>query len=136
VSSLLRGTAGTAVEEHITGAVVYNFGRDNLAPAVAQDYIISDTTLADGSTTLFSAADIDVTGIPDALLVFVGGIRVTEGYTVTAENPATVEFDTAPPDGVNVTLAVRQAQSWYSPLLPGVALEYQTTDAALFFQGS
>ena len=136
VSSLLRGTAGTAVAEHVSGAVVYNFGRDNLAPAVAQDYVVSQTTLSDGSTTMFSAADIDVTGIPDALLVFVGGIRVTEGYTVTAENPATVEFDTAPPDGVNVTLAVRQAQSWYSPAAPGVALQYQTTTAALFFQGS
>ena len=136
VSSLLRGTAGTAVAEHITGALVYDFGRDNLAPAVAQDYIVSDTILADGSTTLFSAADVDVTGIPDALLVFVGGIRVTEGYTVTAENPATVVFDTAPAAGVNVTLAVRQAQNWYSPSAPGVALQYQTTDAALFFQGS
>jgi hypothetical protein len=135
VSSLRRGTAGTAVTSHVTGALVYNFGRDNLAPAIAQDYIVSGTTQADGSS-LFIAADVDVTDIPEALLVFVGGIRVTTGYTITSEFPATVEFDVAPPDGVNVTLAVRQAQSWYSPADPGVALEYQTTVAALFFQGS
>ena len=142
ISSLLRGTAGTSVADHFVGDSalpdndkVYDFGRNNLAPAIAQDYIVSGTTQADGSS-LFIAADVDVTDIPEALLVFVGGIRVTTGYTITSEFPATVEFNVAPPDGVNVTLAVRQAQSWYSPADPGVALEYQTTVAALFFQGS
>lgn len=152
VSSLLRGTAGTAVANHFVGDSalpnnddVYDFGRDNLAPADVQDYVLKKTTLADGSTTAFVADNINILGpdgstvLDDALLVYVGGVRVTSGYTVTSGDPAEVVFSEAPADGVNVTLAVRKGVTWYAPgsgtASNGVALQYQTTEAAQFFQG-
>ena len=58
VSGLLRGTAGTAVTEHALGATVYNMGRGNLLPAEYQNYIVSSTTLADGTQTVFTAPNI------------------------------------------------------------------------------
>ena len=60
VSGLLRGTAGTAAAAHASGATVYNLGRNNLLPAEYQDSIISSTVLADGTTTVFAAADISL----------------------------------------------------------------------------
>ena len=60
VSGLLRGTAGTAAAAHASGATVYNLGRNNLLPTEYQDSIVSSTTLADGATTEFVAADISL----------------------------------------------------------------------------
>ena len=82
VSSLLRGTAGTAVADHTAGASVYNMGRGNLLPAQFQNYIVSDSISADGTTTLFVATDIDITTldsttIEEAVEVYVGGLLVT-----------------------------------------------------------
>ena len=153
ISSLLRGTAGTSVADHFVGDSalpdndkVYDFGRNNLAPADVQDYVVSSTTLADGSTTVFFGNNINILGPDDstvldnALIVFVGGIRVTTGYTVVSGDPAEIIFDEPPADGVNVTLAVRKGVTWYAPgsgtPSNGIALQYQTTVAALFFQGS
>jgi hypothetical protein len=54
----MRGTAGTAITAHADGATVYNMGFDNLLPAEYQNYIVSDTTLADGTQTVFTAPNI------------------------------------------------------------------------------
>ena len=120
VSGLLRGTAGTAITAHVTGDAVYNLGRNNLLPAEYQNYIVSNTTLADGSTTVFTAADIDLSIEDpsirfDSLEVYVGGYRVTTGYTITQNNPAQITFAVAPPNGVNVTMLVRRGVTWYAP---------------------
>jgi hypothetical protein len=78
--------------------------------------------------------------IPDrAIRVYVGGTLQTSGYTVTSKTPATVEFDTPPPEGVAVTIAILQGYSWYRTGLltasDGIPLQEQTTADAIFLQG-
>jgi len=62
VRSLLRGTAGTAAAAHAVGAAVYNESRGNLLPEQFQNYIVSNTILANGVATEFTAADISLSG--------------------------------------------------------------------------
>ena len=146
ISGLLRGTAGTAISAHVSGAVVYNLGLENLLPKEYQDYIVSNTTLADGSTTEFTAPDItsdvqDSTLIDEAVEIYVGGIRVTEGFVFVSNNPVVIEFDQAPPAGVNVTILVRRGVTWYQqgvdPVTAsnGQALQVTETPAARFLRG-
>jgi hypothetical protein len=143
VSSLLRGTAGTAVDLHSVDSIVYNLNRDNLAPMIYQNQYVGSSTLANGTATIFTA-DIDLsledsTFDSQAVLVFVGGIRQTTGYSVTGDNPVTVEFDTAPTTGYQVTIQVRQGLGWYgagsTTVYDGVGLQYTDTLAAQFFRG-
>ena len=143
VSSLLRGTAGTAVADHDAGSIVYNTGRGNLAPAEYQDRVVYTNTLADGSTTTFSAPNIDLSSLTlsfaeQAILVYVAGIRVYTGYTVDSVAPATITFDTAPTAGYEVSILVRQGFGWYQPAngnpSDGQALQVTQTDAARFFR--
>ena len=142
VSSLLRGTAGTAVTAHDTGATVYNLNRVNLAPAVYQDHYVGSNTLGDGATTTFTAnVDLSSQGLTFAqacVLVYVGGLLQTSGYTVTSDNPVTVEFDTAPTQGYQVSIQVRQGLGWYGTGVyqtTGIPLQNATTVAAQFFRG-
>jgi hypothetical protein len=58
IRSLLRGSAGTAVSDHVVGTPVTDIGVGNLLQT-DQDYIISDTSLGDGSTTLFYAPNLN-----------------------------------------------------------------------------
>ena len=60
VSSLLRGTAGTAAASHLVGAEVYDMGRGNLMPLEFQNYIVSNTLVGDGTTTVFTAESISL----------------------------------------------------------------------------
>ena len=144
VSGLLRGTAGTAVVAHNAGSTVYNLGRNNLLPEEYQDYIVSNTTLANGSTVAFTASNVDVGNLTsqqqqEAVEVFVGGIRVTSGYTITAVSPVSILFATAPVSGVDVTILVRRGLSWYRPGIDtasdGVPLQETNTVAARFLRG-
>ena len=143
VSSLLRGTAGTAAAEHEVDSIVYNTGRGNLAPAEYQDHVVYTNTLADGSTSTFSAPNIDLSALTlsfaeQAILVYVAGIRVYTGYTVDSVAPATVTFDTNPTAGYEVSILVRQGFGWYQPAngepSDGRALQVTQTDAARFFR--
>jgi hypothetical protein len=144
VSSLLRGTAGTAAAEHAVGASVTDLGRGNLLPQQFQNYVVSNSTLADGITTVFEAADInllleDSTIRDESVEVYVGGILATSGYTVTADNPCEVTFVTAPASGSEVTILVRRGVTWYAPGIDsasdGVALQVTDTQAARFLRG-
>ena len=152
VSGLLRGTAGTAITTHAAGAIVYNLGRGNLLPIDYQNYIVSNITyplvsgvnLGDGSTTVFTADNInllleDSTIRNESLEVYVGGIRVTSGYTITAANPAEITFDQAPPSGAEVTMLVRRGVTWYAPGVGtasnGNPLQITETVAARFLRG-
>ena len=150
VSSLLRGTAGTAIAEHQAGNVAYAMGRGQIMPAQFQNYIDSNYFLGDGSTVIFEATNItfddtDSALEVDAVEVWVGaepgipGQRVTSGYTITGAGPVSVEFDTAPADGVGITILVRRGVNWYQPGLntpsDGVALQDTNTDAARFLRG-
>ena len=147
VSGLLRGTAGTAISAHADGTAVYNMGRSNLMPETCQNYIQSNVTyplvpgvnLGNGTTTAFTA-DIDISQVPvdvrdQTVLVYLGGERIQTGYTVTADNPITVTFDTAPPTGVEVAIIVRRAHTWYNIATPTLPLSETDTVCARFLQG-
>lgn len=144
VSSLRRGTYGTAADSHAVGALVYNLNSQNVAPSEYQDRIVVANTNADGVTTTFSAPDIDLSLLDfafaeQAVLVYVGGTRQIGNYTVNSVSPVNITFDQAPAAGLEVSIRVRQAQSWYQPgagtASNGVALQLQTTDAGVFFRG-
>jgi hypothetical protein len=152
ISGLLRGTAGTAITTHASGAIVYNMGCGNLLPVDYQNYIVSNITyplvsgvnLGDGSTIVFTADDInllleDSTIRDESLEVYVGGIRITTGYTVTVDNPAEITFDEAPPAGVEVNMLVRRGVTWYAPGIAtasdGDPLQITDTPAARFLRG-
>jgi hypothetical protein len=138
VSGLLRGTAGTAIADHPTNTVVYNLGRGNLMPEQFQNYIVSNSTLANGTTTVFTAADIATTE-DDAVEVYVGGILQPAGYTITANSPISITFSAAPADGSEVTILIRRGVTWYAPGIntpsDGVALQDTNTQAARFLRG-
>jgi hypothetical protein len=165
ISSLLRGTAGTAVAEHAVGASVTDLGRGNLLDQRYQDYIVSDTTISDGSTIVYYAPNIDIDNAYQdsssdilSLEVYVGGVRqyrysdtaATSQYrwVVTDISPVAIEFVTdsalpdpltLPPEGVEVTILVRRGVTWYAPGADtpsnGVALQDTNTEAARFLRG-
>ena len=143
VGSLMRGTAGTAAADHEVDSIVYNIGRGNLAPAEYQDHIVYTNTLADGSTTTFTAPNIDLSALTlsfaeQAILVYVAGIRIYTGYTINSVAPASITFDAAPNNGYEVSIRVRQGFGWYGPgvsIDDGQALQVTQTDAARFFRG-
>jgi hypothetical protein len=126
VSSLIRGTAGTAAADHFAGAAVYNMSRVNSLPIEYQNSIVSNLTndtevypiLANGINTTFVAEAIDASAEDssvdnESIEVYLGGIRQYSGYIITLENPVTVEFSVAPPDGIQVTILVRRGVWWY-----------------------
>jgi hypothetical protein len=141
ISGLMRGTAGTAAADHANGTDVYDIGRGNLLPAEFQNYITSDNSTGDGSTTTFYAPSINVANFEDstveigAIEVYVGGTRqyaysdttvaIAEGqyrWTLSNFDPVSIEFKTqstypelhAPPPGVEVTILVRECSTtWY-----------------------
>jgi hypothetical protein len=126
VSSLIRGTAGTAAAEHAVDSAVYNMSRINSLPREYQNSIVSNLTndteiypiLGNGVNTTFVAEDIDATLADSAfndesVEVYLGGIRQYTGYTITDLDPVTVEFNTAPPAGILITILVRRGVWWY-----------------------
>jgi hypothetical protein len=85
ISGLQRGTAGTAASAHSADAEVYDMGIGNRQPQVDQNYIVSDTSTGDGSTTIFYAPTIefDLTDSSfeiNSIEVYVGGSRARVGY--------------------------------------------------------
>lgn len=164
ISSLLRGTAGTAAASHDAGAEVYDIGRGNLLDQRYQDRVVSDTSMGDGTTSVFYAPSIDVADFEDsstellAVEVYVGGRRQYKYSDTTATSeyrwflsqfdPVTVEFVVdgavypelrAPAAGSEVTILVRQGVSWYqqgaTTASDGVALQDTDTLAARFLRG-
>jgi hypothetical protein len=169
VSGLLRGTGGTAAAAHTAGSIVYNMSRVNLLPAQYENYYVTDNVMANGTQTVFTVPNItltyqdaqgfsatlfdegNVTGQTDSfdygigdptvqLQVFVAGIRVLTGYTVTQFSPTTVTFAVPPPAGVEVTFLVYRGVTWYAPGFgdpsDGIPLQDQQTDPARFFRGA
>jgi hypothetical protein len=123
-----------------------------LLPEQYQNYIVSnldmDTRqypLGDGSTTSFTADLInlgtseDSTNLELAVEVYVGGELQTGNYTITAEDPATVVFGTAPAVGSAVAILVRRGVNWYNPGTGtpsnGVALQDTNNKIARFLRG-
>jgi hypothetical protein len=155
ISGLIRGTAGTGAANHIAGSYVYDIGRGNLLPAQFQDYVVSDSSMGDASTTTFYAPSIKFADFADstvetqAIEVYVGGVRQYPisniaahsmyPWFVTDFDPLAVEFDIAPAAGSQVTILVRQGVTWYAPgngtASNGIALQDTDTQAARFLRG-
>ena len=138
LSSLLRGTGGTAKAGHFPGDKVYDLTADNLLMVEYQDQFVTYNEIADGQQQQF-VTDISVETIDNAaVLVFVGGIASTN-YILTANSPVTVFFDPAPIAGYQVTVQVRRGLSWYEPgestASDGIALQETNTQAARFLRG-
>jgi len=165
ISRLMRGTAGTGADDHDLGAEVYDTGRGNLLAEQYQDYVISDSSLGDDSTTVFYAPSIEFADFLDsasetaAVEVYVGGTRqyafsdttATSQYRwfVTDFDPLAVEFVVdstvypplqAPAAGSQVTILVRQGVTWYAPgattASDGIALQDTNTVSARFLRGA
>lgn len=144
LSGLRRGTAGTGAADHVVNTPVYDISSGNLLSQEYQDYIVSNSTLADGSTTTFDAPDIDLF-IPDPgdsstlyidnlVEVYVGGVRqypysqadapqTQYRYVVTSTSPVSIDFITSddplepmlpPAAGLEVTILQRRGRSWYN----------------------
>lgn len=164
ISGLIRGTAGTGAADHEVGANVYDTGRGNLLPDEYQNYVVSDTSVGDGTTSVFYAPSIDVTDFGDSstenlsIEVYVGGVRQYKYSDTTATSqyrwflslfdPVTIEFVvdntsfpelTAPAAGSEVTILVRRGVTWYeqgaSTASNGIALQDTETVAARFLRG-
>jgi len=85
ITGLQRGTAGTAATSHSVNAEVYDMGLGNRQPQEFQNYIVSDTSTGDGSTTIFYAPTIefdlsDSSFEVNSIEVYVGGNRARVGY--------------------------------------------------------
>jgi hypothetical protein len=107
--------------------------------------LVSGENLGDGVTRIFVAETIDLdtgdsTSLNLAVEVYLGGTRLLTGFEVIADAPVTVEFNTAPPAGVEVAILVRQGVTWYAPgegtASNGVALQDTDTPAARFLCGN
>ena len=158
VSGLRRGTAGTGAAAHVPGTEVYDIGIGNLLAEQYQDYVVKDSGMGDGTTTVFYAPNIDISDFGDSstayvesIEVYVGGTRQynyseTAGnseyrYIVTDFGPLAIEFVVdgtylAPAAGSEVTILQRRGKSWYEPgngtASNGVALQETNTIAARF----
>jgi hypothetical protein len=158
ISGLQRGTAGTAAASHEAGTAVYDIGIGNLLTAQYQDYMVKDSGMGDGTTTVFYAPNIDISDFGDSSTVYVESIEVYVGgirqynysqpagsseyrYIVTDFGPLAIEFITdstysAPAAGSEVTILQRRGKSWYEPgngtASNGVALQETNTVAARF----
>ena len=164
ISGLMRGTAGTGAADHTAGADIYDIGRGNLLPEQYQDYTVSDTSVGDGTTSVFYAPSIELDSFLDsssegpAVEVYVGGTRqyaysdttTTSEYRwfITDWDPLAVDFVVdnnaipplaAPSPGVEVTILVRQGVTWYQQGLTtasdGFALQETNTIPARFLRG-
>ena len=138
VSGLRRGTAGTGAAAHNTGDAVYSMGRGQLLGEAYQDYYVSDTSVGDGSTTVFYAPNITAQDFGDSSTVWVDSIEVyVEGqrqyrygqagnssynWIATDVDPVAIEFVAppgvidpviAPPAGVEITIVQRRGTWWY-----------------------
>ena len=140
VSGLRRGTSGTAADDHAVNTPVYDIGIGNLLPTEYQDRYVIYNELANGTQTIFVAADItiidvDSTELTEAVRVYVGGMLQTTGYIVTGPSPVTIQFTTAPAQGYQVSIQVRQGLGWYAAQGDGIPLQEQQTRAARFIRG-
>jgi len=158
ISGLRRGTAGTATAEHDAGSVVYDIGQGNLLNQLFQDYLVQDTGMGDGTTTVFYAPSIDIADFGDSSTIYVESIEVYVGgvrqynysnttanseyrYIVSLFDPLAIEFIvddiySAPASGSEVTILQRRGVSWYEPgngnPSNGLALQETDTQAARF----
>lgn len=146
IRGLLRGTAGTAIADHVVGTAVIDMSVGSMLPEIYEDYLVFNDFISDGNTDTFVASNINLT-LTDSTLPALESLRVLVGgrpllpseYVIVTENPATVQLFVIPPRGVEITLAVLRGSSWYQPGVDsasdGVALQQTQTPQAKFLRG-
>jgi hypothetical protein len=137
-----RGTLGTGIKAHASGADVVDFGGDQTVPYA--DTIYTKTYTGDGSTASFtttyapsSASELDI---------FIGGRRLlltsedgsTVNYTVDGST-ASVTLTAVPASGTQVKILQKRGSVWYdqgtSTAANGKGLQRATTNPAKFIAG-
>ena len=124
ISLVIAGaTAWVVSNTYSSGAAVVNSGNYYRAiVAVPANTAITNTTYWEP--------------VSNAVEVYVGGARIPNtDYTMTSQNPVTVEFDTAPTTGYEVAILVRRAHTWYNVDTPNLPLNETDTICARFLQG-
>ena len=142
LSQIRRGTLGTGIKAHASGADVVDFGGNQTVPYA--DTIYTKTYTGDGSTASFattyapsSASELDI---------FIGGRRLlltsedgsTVNYTVDGST-ASVTLTAVPASGTQVKIMQKRGTTWYdvgsSTAANGKGLQKATTNQAKFIAG-
>ena len=148
VSDLRRGTAGTGVYAHASGATVSDVGPGEQLPAEYQQKTTTDkTNVGDGTTTRFTTTLIVPTGIDstefaESITVTVGGtvLEPEKDYTVTGTGSTFTEITLTTPPEANVEIVFTQvtAKVMYAQgsgtASNGIPLQDQTTPAVVFLK--
>jgi hypothetical protein len=116
VSSLMRGTAGTAITAHDQGAIVYNLGRTNLMSKDNQDYFESNSFEGDNSSTEFVTSIVvdnrPIVYVGGSVEVYINNVQLDQDeYTITQVEPVVVVLDSIPQSGSNVLVQVTYLDS-------------------------
>ena len=80
ISGLQRGTAGTGATTHAVNAEVYDMGIGNRLPQEFQNYIVSDTSIGNGTTTTFYAASLNSSNV--SITINAGNFKIGRTYTI------------------------------------------------------
>jgi hypothetical protein len=142
LSQIRRGTLGTGIKAHGSGAQVVDAGSNQTVPYA--DTIYTKTYTGDGSTASFATTYAPTSA--DELDIFIGGQRLL----LTAEDGSTVNYvvdgstalvtlTTVPADGTQVKILQKRGQVWYdqgsSTASNGKGLQKSTTYQAKFIAG-
>jgi hypothetical protein len=124
ISLVIAGaTAWVLTNTYASGAAVVN--SDNYYRAIID--VPASTAIT--NTTYWEP-------VSNSVEVYVGGARILDtDYTITDQDPVTVEFDTAPPAGYEVAILVKRAHTWYNIDTPLLPLNETDTICARFLQG-
>ena len=137
-----RGTLGTGIKAHASGAQVVDAGGNQTVPYA--DTVYTSTHTGDGSTATFTTSYAPASA--DELDIFIGGQRLlltaedgsTVNYTVDGSS-SLVTLTALPASGVQVKILQKRGQVWYdqgtSTASNGKGLQKSTTYQARFIAG-
>ena len=133
LSSLFRGTLGTAIRSHDEGIKVVDAGGVQNIPY--EDTTTTTTYTGDGSTVSFALPYVPAS--KQDIIVYVGGSKTTD-FTVGSDSSSAIVFTVAPANGVQINVIKKTGAVWYdqgatSPS-NGLGLQQATGVEVLFLQ--
>ena len=140
LGQLKRGTLGTGIKEHRSGAAVVDASGTQTIPYA--DSVYTDTSTGDGSTVAFTTTQTITSA--SQLDIFIGGQRLLltseDGSTINySASGTTVTLSTAPASGTQIKILHKKGQVWYTALggnpANGQGLQASTTQQANFIAG-
>ena len=140
LSQLRRGTLGTGIKDHSSGAEVVDASEVQTIPYADGVYV--DTFTGDDTTTAFTTTQTLTSA--SQLDIFIGGQRVLltseDGSTVNyTASGTTVTLATAPASGVKIQILHKKGQVWYTGKdgnpADGKGLQASVTPQAKFIAG-